>query len=63
MRLKDVNGVEADSVAVLHSELVQGGNLPPKRRSGVAPKDQHDWFVDPEQREIRRAVVLQPLDH
>jgi hypothetical protein len=48
VRLKDVNGVEADLVAVLLGKLVQGGNLPPKRRSRVAAKDQNDRLLGPQ---------------
>ncbi len=42
MGLKNVNGVETDLALVLLGELVQGGNLPPKGRSGIAAKDQDD---------------------
>jgi hypothetical protein len=52
MRLKDVNGVEADLVAILLGELVQGGNLPPKWRSGIAAEDQDHRPVDPKRLEV-----------
>ena len=39
MRFKNVNGVESDLVAILIGQLVQGGNLPPKRRSRIAAED------------------------
>ena len=42
MRLKDVDGVERNLALVLLGQLVQGGNLPPKWRSRVAPEDQDD---------------------
>jgi len=61
MRLKDVNGVEADLVAILLGELVQGGNLPPKWRSGVASEDQHNWLACPERRQIGGGVVFELL--
>ncbi len=48
MRLKDVNGIEPNLVPVLLGQLIQGGNLPPKRRSGVAAKDQDDWLFCPQ---------------
>ena len=41
----DVNQIELDLVAVLTIELVKGGNLPPKRRSGIAAKYQHHRFL------------------
>jgi hypothetical protein len=52
MRLKDINGVEVDLALVLLSQLVQGGNLPPKRRSGIAPEHQNDRLVRPEGRQV-----------
>ena len=48
MGLKDVDGVEADLVAELLGEFVQGGNLPPKGRSRVAAKDQDDRLLCPQ---------------
>jgi len=47
MRLKNVDRVEADLAAVLRGEFVQGGNLPPKWRSGVTAEDQHHRPVSP----------------
>ena len=38
--LKDVDRVEPNLILVLICELVQGGNLPPKWRSGIAPEDE-----------------------
>ncbi len=42
VRLNDVDDKERDPIAVLVVKLVQGGNLPPERRSGIAAKDEHD---------------------
>lgn len=42
MRLEDVDGVKVYLTLVLLRQLVQGGNLPPKRGSSIASKDQHD---------------------
>jgi hypothetical protein len=47
MGLKDVDRVEIDLSLVLLRELVQGGNLPPERRSSVAAEDENDWPVLP----------------
>jgi hypothetical protein len=52
MGLKNVNGIEVDLALVLLGKFVQGGNLPPKRRSRVAPEDQHDRPVRPEGRQV-----------
>jgi hypothetical protein len=62
MRFKDVYSVEADLVAILFGELVQGGNLPPKRRSRIAPEYKDDPPVCPKGREIGWSVVFQPFD-
>jgi len=48
MRLEDIDRVEADLVAILFGELIQGGNLPPKWRSGVTAKHQDNWPIRPE---------------
>jgi hypothetical protein len=40
MRLGDVDDEEINSVFVLVVEFVEGGNLPPEGRSGVAAEDQ-----------------------
>lgn len=41
MRLGDVDHQERDLLSVLLIELVEGRNLPPKRRSSVASKYEH----------------------
>ena len=42
VRLENIDRVERNLVLVLLSKLVQGGNLPPKWRSRIAPEDQDD---------------------
>jgi len=42
MRFVNVNDVERDTLAVLLVELVERGNLPAKRRSSIAAKNQYD---------------------
>ena len=42
MRFGDIDDQERYSVAVLLIEFVEGGNLPPERRSGITAKDEHD---------------------
>jgi hypothetical protein len=44
MRFLDINQKEFYLILVLFIEAVKRGNLPPKRRSGVAPEDQYDRF-------------------
>ena len=41
MRFGDVHDQERNFALVLIVELVEGGNLPPKRRSSVATENQH----------------------
>ena len=47
MCLKDIDRIEIDLILVLSGQFVQGGNLPPKRRSGITPKYEDDWFASP----------------
>jgi hypothetical protein len=44
MRLSDVNNQESNALAILLIELIEGGNLPPERRSSVTAKHQHYRF-------------------
>jgi len=62
MRLKNVDGVKVNLAVVLLGKFVQGGNLPPKRRSCVAPEDQDDRPIYPEGGQIGRSVIFQLLD-
>ena len=41
VRLLDIDDEEIDLIAVLAVELIEGGNLPPKGRSSIAPEDEH----------------------
>ncbi len=45
MGLCNVDDQEFDPVPVLLVELVEGGSLPPKRRSSVAAKHEHDGLL------------------
>jgi len=62
MRLKDIDGVEVDLTLVLFRQFVQGGNLPPKWRSGIAPENQNDRLVCPKGGQLGGSVVLQFFD-
>ena len=71
MRFGDVDNQKRNLAAVLAVELVEGGNLPPERRSSIAPENEHDRlmlrgqcrelyvraFVELRQREVRGAVA------
>ena len=52
MRLEDIDGVEGDLIFVLIVELVEGRNLPPEGRSGVAAKDENDRLFAAERAEL-----------
>jgi hypothetical protein len=45
MRLGDVDDEEGGLFSVLLIELVEGGNLPPERRSSVTTEDKHDRLM------------------
>src|ERR1700761_2291300 len=60
--LKDVYGIEVNLVFILPSKLVQGGNLPPKWRSGVASEYQHDRFRRPQRCQLYGCLCLQCLN-
>lgn len=59
MRLSDVDHEEADLLSILLVELVQGGNLPPERRSGVTAEDQHGWLSLREGRELNLRTFVE----
>jgi hypothetical protein len=44
VRLGDVYHQERDLLSILLVELIEGSNLPPKRRSSVASENQDDWL-------------------
>jgi hypothetical protein len=48
VRFENVDDEEGDAVAVLIGELVEGGNLPPERRSSVAAEDEHNRLLGSE---------------
>ena len=58
VRLDDVDNQERDLLAVLVIEFVEGGNLPPEGRSGVAAEDKHDRLLRGERGElhVRRLI-------
>jgi hypothetical protein len=61
VRFENIDGIKIDLVLVLLGELIQGGNLPPKGRSSVTAKDQHDWFISPKGRQLYRRFGAKSL--
>jgi hypothetical protein len=47
MGLQDVDRVEINFALVLPGQFVEGGNLPPKGRSGITPKNQDNRLLCP----------------
>ena len=45
MGFEDVDDQKRDVVSILIVELVEGGNLPPEGRSGVAAEDEDDGLL------------------
>jgi hypothetical protein len=43
--LDNINSQECNLFSVLIIELVEGGNLPPERRSSITAEDQHDRLL------------------
>ena len=62
MRLQDVDRVEINLALVLLGQFVQGGNLPPKRRSGVAAEDENDGLIYPKRRQFYGQPGIECLD-
>src|SRR5204863_6720595 len=59
VRFLNVHYVKGGAVPILVVELVERGDLPAKRRSGVASKDEHYGFAAPKGREPdARLLVL-----
>jgi hypothetical protein len=52
MSFGDVYGQKGDTILVLLVELVEGGNLPPKGRSGVTAEDEHYGLAGVEGRKL-----------
>jgi len=58
VRLADVNDVERRAIFVLLVEFVEGGNLPPEGRSGVAAEDEDDRLLAAHGRQLKMALVI-----
>jgi hypothetical protein len=56
-----VHHVERRLILILFVQLVQSGNLPPERRSGVAAENQHHRFLAAHGRQLKRALVVRTL--
>jgi hypothetical protein len=51
MRFADIDDEEGHVLLILPVQLVQGGNLPPERRSGIASEHEHDRLLPAKRRE------------
>jgi hypothetical protein len=58
MRLADVNDVERRAILVLLVEFIEGGNLPPEGRSGVAAEDEDDRLLAAQGGQLKMALVV-----
>lgn len=61
MGFYDVHGIKIDLALILFRQPVQGGNLPPKRRSCVAAEDQDDRLARPQGGELNGNFGIQRL--
>lgn len=52
MRLENVNHEKCDLRVVLVVELIESGNLPPKRWSSIAAEDEHNRLIRSEGRQL-----------
>jgi hypothetical protein len=55
---QNLNHVENRPVFVLVVELVERGNLPAKRRSGITPEDEHHGLLPAERGELDSGVLI-----
>src|SRR5580700_12017538 len=62
MCFKDVDRVERNLILILLSQLVQGGNLPPEGRSGIAPEDQNHRLRSPQRGKLDRRPGFEGAD-
>jgi hypothetical protein len=60
---EDVDGIEVDLALVLLGQFVQGGNLPPEWRSGIAAEDENDRPNRPETCQSYSRFVFKILDY
>ena len=58
MRFHDVDRQEAHAVTILFVQLVEGGDLPPKWRSGVATEDQRHGLATAEAGELNGSSLV-----
>jgi hypothetical protein len=62
MRFTDVHHVKRDLILILFVELVESGNLPPERRSGVAAENEDHWFLAAHGGQLKSALVVGALE-
>jgi len=59
VRFEDVDRQESDLPVIVVVEFVEGGNLPPEGRSGVAAEDEHYRLLCCESRELHRGGFIE----
>lgn len=62
MGFEDVHGVEIGFALILLRQFVEGGNLPPERRSSIASENQNNRSFRPQRRKPDRHLTFEPLD-
>ena len=58
VRFLDINNVEGDPVLVLLVQLVERGNLPPERGSGITSEDEYDRFLTAKGRKLDAGLLV-----
>jgi len=59
MCFSDVDHEKSHAVPILIVKLVEGGNLPPERRSGVAAENQDDGLLFVQGRKLHTLGLVQ----
>jgi hypothetical protein len=59
MRLKNVHGEKGNLQVVAVVKLVEGGNLPPKRRSSIASEYKHYGLTRGQCRQLNAGTLVQ----
>jgi hypothetical protein len=59
MGFGDVHDEKRNLIGVLIVKFVEGGNLPPERRSSVAAEYHHHWLRFVDLRKMHRAGLVQ----
>lgn len=58
MRFLNVNQEELYPILILMIKFIERGDLPAKRRSGVATEDQNNWFFASESGKLNGSFII-----